>query len=154
MERCIPSKNPTEVTKYLVPITVKIYDENGKSTTMTLTVHKKLAEEYKAVFEDMYKIKFRIKASQTAAYVWKNIEGTGTISQHSYGLAIDINWNDNPCFYNTNVDVSNGYGGYKPGVNKFSVTKEVINIWKAHGFYWGGDWSGKKDTMHFSYTER
>lgn len=147
-------KNPTEVTKYLVPITVKIYDENGKSTTMTLTVHKKLAEEYKAVFEDMYKIKFRIKASQTAAYVWKNIEGTGTISQHSYGLAIDINWNDNPCFYNTNVDVSNGYGGYKPGVNKFSVTKEVINIWKAHGFYWGGDWSGKKDTMHFSYTER
>lgn len=73
---------------------------------MTLTVHKKLAEEFKAVFEDMYKIKFRIKASQTAAYVWKNISGTGTISQHSYGLAIDINWNDNPCFYNTNVDVS------------------------------------------------
>lgn len=147
-------KNQSEVSKYLVPITVKIYDEKGKSTTMTLTVHKKLAEEFKAVFEDMYKIKFRIKASQTAAYVWKNISGTGTISQHSYGLAIDINWNDNPCFYNTNVDVSKGYGGYKPGVNKFSVTQKVIKIWKSHGFYWGGDWSGKKDTMHFSYTEK
>lgn len=21
-------------------------------------------------------------------------------------------------------------------------------------FYWGGDWTGKKDTMHFSYTEK
>lgn len=90
MGRCYSSKNQSEVSKYLVPITVKIYDEKGKSTTMTLTVHKKLAEEFKAVFEDMYKIKFRIKASQTAAYVWKNISGTGTISQHSYGLAIDI----------------------------------------------------------------
>ncbi|MFR7763129.1 MAG: M15 family metallopeptidase, partial [Eubacterium sp.] len=53
-----------------------------------------------------------------------------------------------------NVDVTNGYGGYKPGTNKFSVTQKVINIWKAHGFYWGGDWTGKKDTMHFSYTEK
>lgn len=40
-------KNQSEVSKYLVPITVKIYDEKGKSTTMTLTVHKKLAEEFK-----------------------------------------------------------------------------------------------------------
>ena len=126
----------------------------GKSTTMKLTVHKKLAGEFKAIFNDMYKIKFRIKASQTAAYVWKTIIGTGTVSQHSYGLAIDINWNDNPCFYNINTDVSNGYGGYQPGKNQYSVTKEVISIWKAHGFYWGGDWQGKKDTMHFSYTER
>lgn len=142
------------VKKYLTTIEVKIYDENGKSTTMKLTVHKKLAGEFKAVFDDMYKIKFRIKASQTAAYVWKTIIGTGTVSQHSYGLAIDINWNDNPCFYNINTDVSNGYGGYQPGKNQYSVTKEVISIWKAHGFYWGGDWQGKKDTMHFSYTER
>lgn len=82
---------------------------------MKLTVHKKLAGEFKAVFYDMYKIKFRIKASQTAAYVWKTIIGAGTVSQHSYGLAIDINWNDNPCFYNINTDVSNGYGGYQPG---------------------------------------
>ncbi len=32
--------------------------------------------------------------------------------------------------------------------------QKVIKIWKSHGFYWGGDWSGKKDTMHFSYTEK
>ena len=140
--------------KYLTTISVPIYNEKGKKTTMNITVHKKLAAEFKAIFEDMAKIKFRIKASETYTYVWKNIIGTSTVSQHSYGAAIDINASDNPCFYNTNVDVSNGYGAYQPGKNQFSVTKKVIKIWKEHGFYWGGDWRGKKDTMHFSYTEK
>lgn len=149
-----PPLSQEDMKKYLTTIKVSILNEKGKKTTMNLTVHVKLAAEFKAIFEDMVKAKFRIKSSATCAYVWKNIIGTGTVSQHSYGLAIDINWNDNPCFYNTNVDVSKGYGGYQPGKNKFSVTQKVINIWKAHGFYWGGDWSGKKDTMHFSYTEK
>ena len=146
--------NALEMEKYKTTISVPIYDEHGNKTTMNLTVHKKLAAEFKAIFEDMYKEKFPIKSSSTCAYVWKNIIGSGTVSQHSYGAAIDVNWNDNPCFYNTNIDVTNGYLGYQPGKNKYSVTQKVINIWKAHGFYWGGDWSGKKDTMHFSYTEK
>ena len=149
-----PPLSQDDMKKYLTTIKVPILNEKGKKTTMNLTVHVKLAAEFKAIFKDMVKAKFRIKSSSTCAYVWKNIIGTGTVSQHSYGLAIDVNWDDNPCFYNTNVDVTNGYGGYKPGTNKFSVTQKVINIWKAHGFYWGGDWTGKKDTMHFSYTEK
>ncbi len=138
---------------HLKIITVPIYDGKQK-TTMNLTVHIKLAEEFKAVFEDMVKEKFPIKASETCAYVWKNIIGTGIVSQHSYGAAIDINWNDNPCFYNINVDVSKGYQGYQPEKNKHSITQKIIKIWEAHGFYWGGYWSGKKDTMHFYYTEK
>ena len=149
-----PPLSQDDMKKYLTTIKVPILNEKGKKTTMNLTVHVKLAAEFKAIFKDMVKAKFRIKSSSTCAYVWKNIIGTGTVSQHSYGLAIDVNWDDNPCFYNTNVNVTNGYGGYKPGTNKFSVTQKVINIWKAHGFYWGGDWTGKKDTMHFSYTEK
>lgn len=144
---------PEAMKIHLKTISVPIYD-GKKKTTMNLTVHIKLATEFKAVFEEMAKSKFPIKASETCAYVWKNIIGTGTVSQHSYGAAIDINWNDNPCFYNTNVDVSKGYQGYQPGKNKYSVTQKIIKIWEAHGFYWGGYWSGKKDTMHFSYTEK
>lgn len=144
---------PDAMKIYLKTITVPIYDGNT-NTTMNITVHIKLAEEFKAVFEEMAKAKFPIKASESCAYVWKNIIGTGTVSWHSYGAAIDINWSDNPCFYNTNVDVSKGYLGYQPGKNKYSVTQKIIKIWEAHGFYWGGYWSGKKDTMHFSYTEK
>ena len=149
-----PPNSSAGMQKYLQRIDVPIINEKGKKTTMVLTVHKKLASEFYAVFSEMQKIRFKIKPSTTCAYLWKIIIGSGgKISQHSYGVAIDINWNDNPCFYNTNVNVSNGYGAYRPYKNKYSVTKEVIAIWKAHGFGWGGDWTGKKDTMHFSYTE-
>ena len=149
-----PPNSSAGMQKYLQRIDVPIINEKGKKTTMVLSVHKKLASEFYAIFSEMQKIKFRIKPSSTCAYVWKTIIGSGgRISQHSYGIAIDINWNDNPCFYNTNVNVSNGYGSYRPYKNRYSVTKEVIAIWKAHGFGWGGDWTGKKDTMHFSYTE-
>ena len=30
---------------------------------------------------------------------------------------------------------------------------QVVAIFKAHGFYWGGDWSPSfYDPMHFTYT--
>ena len=56
-------------------------------------------------------------------------------------------------FYNTNVDVTNGYGGYKPGTNKFSVTQKVINIWKAHGFYWVVTGQERKTQCIFIHRE-
>ena len=144
---------PESMRMYLKTITVPIYD-GKKKTEMKITVHTRLAEEVKSIFEDMAKEKFPIKPTETCGYVWKNIIGTGTVSQHSYGAAIDLNWGDNPCFYNTYVDVTKGYQQYQPGKNKYSVTQKIIKIWEAHGFYWGGYWYGKKDTMHFSYTEK
>ncbi|CDB12604.1 putative uncharacterized protein [Eubacterium sp. CAG:192] len=125
-----PPLSQEDMKKYLTTIKVPILNEKGKKTTMNLTVHVKLAAEFKAIFEDMVKAKFRIKSSATCAYVWKNIIGTGTVSQHSYGLAIDINWNDNPCFYNTNVDVTKGYGGFQPGKKKISVLQTDLVLHK------------------------
>ena len=43
-------------------------------------------------------------------------------------------------------------GKYQPGVDPYSVTPEVVAIWKKHGFFWGGDWKSSKDYMHFTYT--
>ena len=141
-----------QMQKYLQRIDVPIYVGKGKRRTMVLTVHKKLASEYYAIFTEMCKIKFKIKSGSTYAYCWRNIANSSSRSQHSYGCAIDVNSGDNPD-YHTNANVSNGYGNYRPYKNPYSVTKEVIAIWKAHGFNWGGNWTGYKDTMHFSYTE-
>lgn len=147
-----PPKNQLAMQKYLQRIDVPIINEKGKKTTMVLSVHKKLAGEYYAIFSEMCKIKFKIKSGSTYAFCWRNIRNSSSISQHSYGCAIDVNSGDNPD-YRTNANVSNGYGAYRPYKNPYSVTKEVIAIWKAHGFNWGGNWTGYKDTMHFSYTE-
>lgn len=55
-------------------------------------------------------------------------------SLHSWGIAIDINPGTNP------------QGGDS------DIPKEVIDIFRKHGFFWGGDWPGRdRDPMHFEW---
>ena len=141
----VPS-SPNEMQKYLTQITVPIINKNGKAATMILTVHKKLAEEIKKVFEDMKRAGFKIKPEETAGYNWRTMASNSSrVSHHSYGCVVDVNWTSNGASYTS--------WGYHPGEDEYSVTKKIVNIWKRHGFYWGGDWSTAYfDPMHFTYT--
>lgn len=138
----------SQMSQYLTRIAVSILNESGEETTMTLTVHKKLAADIQSAFREMKQIGFRIKAGDTYCYGWRAMVSSSSRSHHSFGSAIDINSDDNPY-----ISSSQTIGGneYKPGVNPYSVTKEVIAIWKRHGFYWGGEWKSSKDYMHFSF---
>ena len=141
----VPS-SPNEMQKYLTQITVPIINKNGKAATMILTVHKKLAEEIKKVFEDMKRAGFKIKPEEPAGYNWRTMASNSSkVSHHSYGCVVDVNWTSNGASYTS--------WGYHPGEDEYSVTKKIVNIWKRHGFYWGGDWSTAYfDPMHFTYT--
>lgn len=78
-----------------------------------------------------------LKQDQTGAFCCRPIGGTNTASNHSWGLAIDLNWNENPFTRDVNAHRT--------------ITSQVVDIWKRHGFTWGGDWSGKKDFMHMEF---
>lgn len=132
--------------QYLVQIRVPIYTKKKKKDFMTLTVHKKLAAEITAVFQDLQKAKFPVDPSCTAGYTWRMMASNGNrVSYHSYGCVIDLNWSHNGASYT-------GWP-YRPGKDKLAVTKKVVDIWKKHGFYWGGDWSEAYfDPMHFTYV--
>lgn len=136
----------SEMQKYLTQIKVGIINSKGKEDTMTLTVHKKLAVEIKAVFADLKKAKFKVLPGETAGYCWRMMASNSSkVSHHSYGCVIDLNWTHNGASYTS--------WGYHPGKDEYSVTKDIVNIWKKHGFYWGGDWSkAYNDPMHFTYT--
>ncbi len=79
---------------------------------------------------------------------------------HGRGLAVDINVPENycvDCYRQKGVRVGAFYRPADgPGANSdyqpspYSVTQQVVNILKKHGFCWGGDWRGFKDYMHFS----
>lgn len=143
-----PNGVPTtkaQMEKYLVTITVPIQDENGLPNTLELRVHKNLTKEFMGAFIDMYAIGFPVRAEDTDTYSWRSMASSKNRSHHSYGCVVDINWNSNPMIGVTE-------GKYRPGVDPYSVTPEVVKIWKKHGFYWGGDWKSTKDYMHFSYT--
>lgn len=58
------------------------------------------------------------------------------LSIHSYGLAIDINWDTNPV----------GKRGDMPDY--------VVVLFKKYGWTWGGDWKSPKDPMHFQYFDQ
>ncbi len=131
--------------QYLVTITVPIKDVNGVPSTKQLRVHKKLTKEFMDAFQDMYAVGFPVRAEDTDTYNWRSMASGKNRSHHSYGCVVDLNWSSNPMIGVTE-------GKYQPGVDPYSVTPEVVAIWKKHGFFWGGDWKSSKDYMHFTYT--
>lgn len=138
-----------EMAQYLTTISVPIINSSGTRTTMNLTVHKKLAGEITQIFTEMANMGFPVKTGTTCGYNWRSMVSSSSQSHHSYGCVIDLNWDDNPYISNSLTVGSSAYAPYK---NRFSVTPEVVQIWKRHGFYWGGDWNSAKDYMHFTYT--
>lgn len=59
---------------------------------------------------------------------------TTTPSNHSWGLALDINAPDNP------------FGGAT-----HTIERPMADLWNEYGFRWGGDYSTDKDWMHFEF---
>lgn len=65
------------------------------------------------------------------------VRGSATsVSTHSYGLAIDINAGANPL------------GATSGG---FYIYPNFVRCFTEQGFDWGGNFSHRKDPMHFSY---
>lgn len=136
--------------KYLKQIEVPITTKNGQKTTTKVTVHKDIADDLKKALKEAQDAGFKVYEVQ--GFSWRSISGSSTRSQHSYGLAVDINVNENYCVYsNGKVDAGSFW---KPGTNEYSIPKNgaLYNAFKSIGWGWGGDWKNKKDYMHFSYT--
>lgn len=144
-------KSEEENNKYLEKFEVEFLNKDGVRDTMTVTMHKKLKTEVQAIFKEMADAGFKIIGGDISYRTWGSdagFKGTFPQSAHTYGHAFDVNPNENYCIYGDGSIVGSFY---KPGENEYSVTEEIINIWKKHGFYWGGDWTSLKDYMHFSY---
>jgi len=137
--------NSAEMSKWLVSVQVPYLDKNGNRKIRSLQVHKKLAQNFINALTELADSGF--KAYSLGTYCWRKVNngsGSNTLSQHSYGVAIDINPNEN--YY---PGVTSGL--YKPGVNEYSLTEKEITIMNKYGFRWGGNY---KDYMHFSISGR
>lgn len=74
---------------------------------------------------------------------WRVIAGTSQLSVHSFGAAIDINvdYSDYWRWADVNAD---------PIPFKNRIPLDVVALFEAQGFVWGGRWY-HYDTMHFEY---
>lgn len=144
-----------ENIKYLEDFEVVYLDKNGDQKTMNMTMHKKLKTEVQAIFQDMVNAGFKLEWESGGGSIrgWNADLGYGGNfyrSAHCYGHAIDINVDAN-CYKSPASAACSVGSHYSPGDDPYSVTPEIVDIWKKHGFYWGGDWTSLKDYMHFSY---
>jgi hypothetical protein len=91
--------------------------------------------------------------NETTGFVCRPAVGSTSWSQHSYGLAVDINPFHNPYAKGELVlpELATDYvdrDRVLPGMVFDGGT--VVEAFAAIGWSWGGDWRSLKDWMHFS----
>lgn len=134
------------ITKDLLIIFRQLYDAGYKIERMVLI------DDYDADDERS------MTANNTSCFNFRPISGSDKLSKHSQGLAIDINPLYNPC-------LSLGTGKVEPSAGKqYAIERAKITdtkvplinkkdlcyqLFKEHGFKWGGNWMSKKDYQHF-----
>ena len=152
-----------------------------------LVVHDVAADHVLSIFKILYEKKFPInsvnlineyngndeksmEANNSSAFICRPIQSTGVISIHSYGLAVDINPQQNPYLLTkyepgkTKVDIFPPQGmefinrrniraGMVETILDDNSHDDVIHIFNKHGFsIWGGNWNDPIDWHHFQVT--
>ena len=117
-------------------------DRQGRIVTLTrrdglrLPIHRDLAPLVALLMDLTEAQGYDIIPHWTWGYACRPIAGTRTPSNHSQGTAVDINAPANP----------------RRSDRRFvsDMPAWMVNLWKAHGFRWGGNFSWP-DPMHFEF---
>lgn len=158
--------------EHLRVVTVTHYNFAGKTVQGEIMVHMKIAEKVVDIFKELFERKFPIhsiklmqefegndilsmEANNSSAFNFRKIANTDKISQHSYGIAIDINPVQNPYIRYDNQTISIQPQASKDFLDRTQIrpgmVEEIVDLFKGHGFNWGGDWTSLKDYQHFEY---
>lgn len=106
-----------------------------------ITVDKRCVEAFNALAAVMEKHGYRITPPDVGAYNCRQITGGTNYSLHAYGIAVDVNWLNNPYGPVLHTDMP------LPMVRE--ISPGIVTNSGAQVFRWGGDYSGNKDAMHF-----
>lgn len=149
------------------------YGFDGRVHQGELVVNVSIANEVLDIFKELYEIQYPIEKmhlideydaddeqsmadNNSSAFNYRVISGTSKLSNHSKGLAIDINPLYNPYVHkNTGTEVwepanAAAYTDRSSAFDhKIDEADECYRIFTEHGFSWGGSWSRSKDYQHF-----
>lgn len=147
---------------------------DGETHTGELIVGRAIAEDIIDIFKELYAAQYPIErmvliddyqaednasmaANNSSAFCYRVIDnGSNKLSNHSYGLAIDIN-----PLYNPYVREIGGKTVISPEEGtkyadrtldcSYYIQKDDIcyQAFVSRGFTWGGDWKSQKDYQHF-----
>jgi len=96
-----------------------------------------------------------IAHDNTSGFCYRRASAGDNLSNHAFGLSIDLNPLENPFVY---VTEEGSYAAY-PESEAYVADRELAHcithsdlayqVFAAHGFTWGGDWPSHKDYQHF-----
>lgn len=159
---------PDSITSQMTVVEVEYIDYNGKEQKGVLVVNKKVAKEVAEIFKEIKNSGFKIeKIIPISEYVWDDdksmfdnnssgynyrfVANSKKLSNHSFGMAIDINPKYNPMIIGDKIYPPNGsYNSKNEGT--ITADSEVVKIFKKRGWRWGGDYKSLKDYQHFDKT--
>ena len=152
-------------------LTVSHWGFDGAVKTGELIVHENVAVDVRAVMRKLFRARFPIRrmqlidayggsdfdsieADNTSAFNCRRATGSGSWSQHAFGLAIDLNPIENPYVESGRVyhDASWRYVDRSKRLKGMvHAGGRVVRAFASIGWGWGGSWSGSvKDYQHFS----
>ena len=111
-------------------------------TDANFQVHKRISRLVNMLVDESERRGYKMHPTQCGGYNNRPIihdgHETNTASNHSWGLAVDINWKLNP--------QSND------GTVTTNLPKFMEPMWGRFGFAWGGNYHNQfKDPMHFEF---
>ena len=149
-------------------------NEDGRVHKGELVVAKQVVKDVTSIFKRLYESRFVIHKMQsieiydgnddrsmadnnTSALNCRNVKGTKRWSQHSYGIAIDINPLWNPYVRRGKVEPLEGKNFLNreadlPGL--IHHDDAIVQWFLDAGWGWGGHWKNSKDYQHFSANGR
>ncbi|MBR1630852.1 MAG: M15 family metallopeptidase [Paludibacteraceae bacterium] len=149
----------------------------GRTQTGELICNRRIASDLLQIFRTLYDSAYVIErmvlvddyeaddlrsmaANNTSCFNYRTVSGTGRLSRHATGMAVDINPRYNPC-----IDLRSGSvqpaAGAPYAHDRDTCTHPMLirrgdlchRLFRQYGFRWGGDWPasvGKRDYQHFA----
>lgn len=151
-------------------VTVAYVNFDGEVCQGELVVNAKIAEDVISIFKELFEEEYPIEkislideydadddqsmaANNSSAFCYRVISGTDRLSNHSFGLAIDINPLYNPYIKSNGKVLPEEAEAFadRSLSNPYYISSEdsCVRIFKKYGFTWGGDWKNSKDYQHF-----
>ena len=150
-------------------LTLPYYDYDGNIKTGEMVCNKAIAHDLLCVFKDLFSQAYPIfsirlvddydaddeasmQANNTSCFNYRNRTGIKMLSQHAYGMAVDINPLQNPCVRGTRFRPSTAaeyVDRSKDFEHKIDQDDYCVKVFTTYGFHWGGRWASTKDYQHF-----
>ena len=150
-------------------LTLFYYDFEGKTQQGEMVCNKAIAHDLLCIFRTLFAEAYPInsirlvddfdasdeasmQANNSSCFNYRTIAGSWRLSQHAFGMAVDINPLQNPCVRGTRIRPSTAIDYVdrsKDFPHKIDEKDFCKKTFDSFGFRWGGHWRSVKDYQHF-----